>query len=157
MILAFLFNILFSEHSQSCFFWLFCVVMMNRFEVFTLKTWYLNIDSISFFSRSLLKSHCKSSRFVLCHLIFAQLHWFFSLSSRHTEFSCCMKEFKDIIDFSLLSGSQTMWSLLFRCILFSSIRHSSCEHILQWWSHSLQNWHTLQSLSWSNVWFHVFC
>jgi len=107
MIFTFLFNILFSEHSQSHFFWLFCVVT-DRLEVFMFRIWYLNINSRLSFLKSLLKSHCKFSRFVLCCLIFIQLHQFFSLSNICTEFSCCMNKFKDIIDFSFSSNSQTM-------------------------------------------------
>ena len=156
MIFAFLFNILFNEHSQSHFFWLFCVVT-DRLEVFMLKIWYLNIDSRSFFLRSLSESHCKFNRFVLYCLTFTQLHWFFSLSSICTEFSCCMNEFKNIIDSLFSSDFQVMQSLLFRCILSSLIKCNNCEHILQWWSHSLQNWYTFQLLSWFNVQFHVLC
>jgi len=156
VIFTFLFNILFNKHSQSCFFWLFCVAA-DRLEVFMLRIWYLNIDSKLSFLKSLLKSHCKFSRFVLCYSVFIQLHWFFFSSSIHTEFSCCMNEFKDIIDFSFSSDFQTMWNLSFRCILSSLIKCNNCEHILQWWSHSLQNWYTFQSLSWFNVQFHVLC
>jgi len=129
MIFTFLFSILFSEHSQSHFFWLFCVVT-NRLEVFMLRIWYSNIDNRSSFLRSLLKSHCKSSKFVLCCLMFIQSHWFFFLSNICTEFSCHMNKFKDIIDSSFFSDSQTMQSLSFRCILSSLIKCNNCEHIL---------------------------
>jgi len=138
MIFVFLFNILFNKHSQSHFFWLFCVAA-DRLEVFMLRIWYLNVDSRLFFSKLLLKSHCKSSRFVLCCLTFLQLHWFFFSNSICTEFSCYMNEFKNIIDSSFSSDFQTMQSLSFKCILSSLIKHNNCEHILQWWSHSLQN------------------
>jgi len=129
VIFTFLFNILFSEHSQSHFFWLFCVVT-DRLKVFMLRIWYLNVNSRLSFSKLLLKSHCKFSRFVLCHLTFVWLHQFFSLSSIHTEFSCSINKFKDIIDFLFSLDFQTMQNLSFKCILSSLIKCNNCEHIL---------------------------
>ncbi len=144
------------EHSCDCLPWLFCDAVV-RSELFTLRTWYLNVENRSFSFKSLSELHCNSIKFASWWSAWVLFCLSFFFNNNRTEFNCCIKKSSDIRVLSLLCESQAIHNLLFRCIFSALINFRRCEHILWIWSHSVQNQQTLQSLFCSEVLPYVSC